>query len=279
MKSSRPFPGFWQTIAILFFIAVLQLVAVSIFAAFGVYKLTPGHLAFVNFTTLSLGILLGFVFVRKSFAELFPLHIAPLNIIIPAVITISGAIILLSESDNLMRSIFPTPAWLVQIFEDLLDSQESPLGAFIALVVVAPLTEEFLFRGLILNGFLQRYSTWSAILLSAFLFAAFHFNPWQFIGAFILGIFFAWLYVKTRSLFLPILGHAINNALPLILSNIDLNISGFSSDLHDIVEFQPLWFDLLGVVLLTGGLWMLKSRFAAFSEAQSFRDTRPPQPQ
>lgn len=267
MKALDRFPGFWQTISILIFIAVLQLVAASIFAAFGIVKLTAGHLAFVNFITIYLGIILGLVLARKSFAETFPLRLTPLNVIASTVITVSGAIILLSESDNLMRSIFPPPEWLVRIFEDLMDTGGSPAGAVVALVIVAPLTEEFLFRGLILNGFLQRYSKWTAILLSAFLFGAFHFNPWQFIGAFTLGIFFAWLYVKTRSLFLPILGHALNNSLPLILSNTDVNIPGFSSELGDIVEFQPLWFDLFGVVLLAGGLWMLKRRVAIGSEA------------
>jgi membrane protease YdiL (CAAX protease family) len=260
MTEKPPFPGFWQTIGILLIIAILQFFAANIFAAWGITKLTPMHLAGVNFITIAIGLAIGLMLSKKSFAETFPLRPATSNVLFAAVAAFSGAIILLSESDNLMRSVFPPPAWLVEIFEDLTGGQASPIGSILALVIVAPVMEEFLFRGLILNGFLQRYSTWTAIFVSAFLFGAFHFNPWQFIGAFTLGILFAWMYVKTRSLFLPILGHALNNALPLVISSTDLRIRGFSSELGGAIEFQPLWFDLLGVILLLGGLWLLRSR-------------------
>jgi len=38
-------------------------------------------------------------------------------------------------------------------------------------------------------------------------------NPWQFIGAGLLGIIFGIVYYRTKSLFLPMLLHFLNNTL------------------------------------------------------------------
>lgn len=43
-----------------------------------------------------------------------------------------------------------------------------------------------------------------------------HLNPWQFVGALIIGIFSGWVYYKTRKLFLSILIHLVNNLVPFI---------------------------------------------------------------
>ena len=48
------------------------------------------------------------------------------------------------------------------------------------------------------------------------MFALFHLNPWQFPATFILGIVLGILMLRTRNIYLCILGHAINNGLVLI---------------------------------------------------------------
>ena len=44
----------------------------------------------------------------------------------------------------------------------------------VTIVVLAPITEELMFRGLVLRSFMRRMSFWPAALLSSLLFAAFH---------------------------------------------------------------------------------------------------------
>jgi len=135
--------------------------------------------------------------------------------------------------------------------------------AFVRLVViVAPLTEELLFRGLILRGLLRHYTTRTAIIASAVLFGVFHLNPWQFLGATVLGVLFAWIFVRTGSLYPCIFGHAFANGVPLIASVLKVDIVGFTSELTG-VEFQPLWFDALGLVLSAVGLWRLRRYFVS----------------
>jgi hypothetical protein len=124
------------------------------------------------------------------------------------------------------------------------------------------LTEEFLFRGLILRGYVSQYSVTRSMIVSAMLFGLFHFNIFQFVGATVLGILFAWWTVQTRSLIPALFGHALNNSLPIIYGRIlHLNIPGYASGNLDQVEFHPLWFDAIGLVLAACGLLMLQQMF------------------
>ena len=86
------------------------------------------------------------------------------------------------------------------------------------------------------------------------LFAIIHLNPWQFIGALLLGVIFGWWFVQTRSLIPCLFGHAVFNAFPLILRT-TVKIPGYTIGPN---TFQPLWFDILGLVLVgIGGLALI----------------------
>jgi membrane protease YdiL (CAAX protease family) len=87
-----------------------------------------------------------------------------------------------------------------------------PIGAA---VIVAPIAEEFLFRGY-LYGIVRRYlGPIAAILITSVLFALIHFNLLSFVPLLILAIAFALAYEATGNLFVPMVMHAIFNALNL----------------------------------------------------------------
>lgn len=77
--------------------------------------------------------------------------------------------------------------------------------------VIAPIGEELFFRGFLHNWLRNRLKMWPAILLSSFIFSAFHIIPLQALMAFPVGILTAWLYEKSKSLTAPILVHVTNN--------------------------------------------------------------------
>jgi membrane protease YdiL (CAAX protease family) len=176
-------------------------------------------------------------------------------------LTVVGTGLLLSELDNLFRTLLPMPAGMADFFMKLAGGRTSLWGSILVSVVIAPLTEESLFRGLILRGFLSRYTVNKAIIISAVLFGLFHLNPWQFLPATLLGVIFAWWFVRTGSLLPCLFGHALTNAVPLILMGIlHIEISGLTSEPTQ-VEFQPLWLDLIGLLCTASGIWLLIHRF------------------
>lgn len=108
-----------------------------------------------------------------------------------------------------LASIIPMPDVIKKVFVEF--SKRTGFFSFVAIVVAAPILEELVFRGIILDGFLKRYSPLKSILISSALFGVIHLNPWQFIGAMLGGCFSGWIYYKTRKLTLSILIHMVNN--------------------------------------------------------------------
>ncbi|MGG7179315.1 CPBP family intramembrane glutamic endopeptidase [Clostridium paraputrificum] len=104
---------------------------------------------------------------------------------------------------------------------DLLNSVEelvenNTLYFILSACIVAPIIEEVICRGIVMGGLLKKYSPKVSILLSAFLFAAAHGNIHQGVNAFILGALFGYIYYKTRSIYLTIFCHFVNNTIAFI---------------------------------------------------------------
>lgn len=118
-----------------------------------------------------------------------------------------------------LNSIMPeTPEWFEKAMEQIMDA---PVWiTLISVSIFAPLFEEWLCRGLVLRGLLQKTHPVSAILVSAAFFAILHMNPWQALPAFLLGVLFGYVYYKTGSLKLTMLMHCVNNTLAVVFSKI-----------------------------------------------------------
>lgn len=88
-------------------------------------------------------------------------------------------------------------------------------NVILAGVIIAPLCEEFLFRGFF-YGVGKRYvGAWISGLATALLFAAFHASLTSLPGLFVLAVAFTLAYERTGSLFVPITMHALFNATSL----------------------------------------------------------------
>ncbi len=129
----------------------------------------------------------------------------------------------------------PMPEFLEKVFENMLTN--SPVWvSLLSVSVLAPIFEEWLCRGMILRGLLQKMHPAWAMVISALCFALIHFNPWQAIPAFVLGILFAYVYYKTGSLKLTMLMHCVNNTFAVITAQFD-NLK----DLDSWAQVMELW--------------------------------------
>jgi membrane protease YdiL (CAAX protease family) len=106
-----------------------------------------------------------------------------------------------------------------EFFENLMAGlTDDPVVMVITAVIMAPIFEEIIFRGIIQKGMINNgVKPWKAILLASVLFGVIHGNPWQFVGATLLGTVLGLVYYKTRSLLLPMLLHGFNNLCSAIL--------------------------------------------------------------
>jgi membrane protease YdiL (CAAX protease family) len=158
----------------------------------------------------------GFRKSKAPFFNVFPLKAFNPLILIPITTFFWATHNLLEVVGAWMDKILPPPDWFWELFSKIFDSDFGWWGAFFKVAVIAPIIEELIFRGLILQGFRRNYNGFFAVFMSALLFALFHLNPWQFPATFILGLLLGWIMLRTNSILLAILGHSINNALVLL---------------------------------------------------------------
>jgi membrane protease YdiL (CAAX protease family) len=132
-----------------------------------------------------------------------------------------------------------------------------------SVVVVAPITEEFIFRGVLLHRWGVKWGIRPAIVMTSILFGMLHSN---LVGLFVFGVVMALLYLSTRSLLVPMVAHALNNA---IASGIDfLTAQPTANTLTTLAEFRANWW--LGLVcLLVSAPWVLRYVAYHWPDAQT----------
>ena len=244
----------WRVFAILWYI----LVRVTGFLLLA----HPAVFSLISLIPYGLILMIGFKRANTSFREICPLVPVRLSLLFPMALTIIGIFSLQFEIESWLR-FFPSPSeWSPEWYTDFLhnlvvvpnDLVIFPIWVVgIDFVIVGTLTDELLVRGLILRGFLSRYSARKAVLASALLPALIPFNPLNFSGPAMLGILLAWWFIQTRSMLPCFLGHAFYGAL-------------FVADIVLELEIYPLWWNLVGVILTPLGVWLLIRQFRKSSD-------------
>jgi len=90
------------------------------------------------------------------------------------------------------------------------------LAIFVS-VVVAPLAEEIFFRGFIYAALRDKIGIAWAALISSFIFAIFHGSLWMTVPILLLGLVLVYLYERENSIGPPIIFHALNNLVSLLI--------------------------------------------------------------
>lgn len=181
--------------------------------------------------------------IRKSKTKIVSFNVTVGNKRIFPFIAICSIVLLLGIVSPI-GNLIPMPESIKKAVMEL--GSQTGIFSFILMVVAAPILEELIFRGIILDGLLRVYSPVKSILVSSFLFGLVHLNPWQFVTGLIIGIFSGWVYYKTRSL------------LPSIIIHAAANLSGFGMRLildvdssmdKSLVEIYGGWTNLILTIL------------------------------
>ena len=131
--------------------------------------------------------------------------------------------------------------WILSEFNaDEATSPVSGVVTFILIVTLVPIYEEFLFRGLLLHRWSQKWGLRRGMVFSSLAFGVLHFD---LIGAFVFGYVMCILYLKTQTLLVPIVAHVINNAVAGTPELIDA-VSGMSvsGDALTLADLRSGWF-------------------------------------
>jgi len=227
--------GLGLAIAALALYAVGQLIPVLVVLAFGATSTFPGGLALVAVLGQVAGLVLVVALLRirriplrDTFGVTRPLRrlvLLGLGIGLASVIVnaLLGALVVVVTGAQDP----PEQA----LFDEVLSGGSRMLLAFVAAVLLAPLAEELLFRGLLYRALRRRQSVAVAALVSSLTFAFIHSEivvsqPLALINLTLLGVLWAVLYERTGSLIVPMIAHGVFNLLSvaqvLLLSRLGL---------------------------------------------------------
>lgn len=116
------------------------------------------------------------------------------------------------------------------IFNQITINARFKMTVFVGVVLFVGLTEEAVFRAWLLNATIEKLGSWPAILLNAVMFLSIHIPIWYYtnilsvpmkalqngITVFVLSIIFAWTFVKSRNIFVPMILHTSWDFLYLV---------------------------------------------------------------
>ncbi len=160
----------------------------------------------------------------------------------------------LSELTNVLAQIDPRFAFdeeaqtalrrMVQI-----DSLGSAIAVPLAVVAIPAVSEELLFRGLLLPGLAKRYGQGTGLALSSLLFGAMHVVPIAVVYASVAGLLLGLVRLRTRSVLPSIAMHGAFNAVPVLLSAQVARIEGFNTSGPDVYHL-PLPLTIGGALVV-----------------------------
>lgn len=194
----------------------------------------------------------------------------PLVALWPLALILAGSVTVFSEIYVIVQHVIPVPPEFEALLRELLqiDGTADLVFTVAVAVVLAPILEEALFRGVILHGLARRRGARSATLWTAAFFAFFHFyNPWQIVPTFFLGLLLAWVVLETRSLWSSIVLHSAFNGLSLSVFALSLAPPEASPPL---VATGVVLFLLLGSAALLAGLAWLEGMTGGGAYAESY---------
>lgn len=150
--------------------------------------------------------------------------------------------------------------------KQILDINTIPQLLFCLFVVglMAGLSEEMLFRGAMQRTMQDsRLGAHTAIWVTAIVFSAFHMQFFGFLPRMLLGAWLGYLFVWTRSLWVPIIAHTLNNSTVVVMSYLagkGVVPEGFGDNLGLPADGAFPWMATASLVLsIAIALWVARS--------------------
>ncbi len=158
-----------------------------------------------------------------------------------ALLFLAAHILIFGNTLGILIDKIEVSQWVVEAFDEMFIN---PIIAFLSICVIAPIFEEIIYRGIILEQLSKKYNSIISVTTSAVIFGLIHANLHQSVNAFFIGLIIGFIYIKTNSLLLCIFWHFANNFLVFISSMY------ITEAVSDVVLTVSIFQLLLGIILL-----------------------------
>lgn len=125
-------------------------------------------------------------------------------------------------------------------------------------VVFAPIFEEIICRGVVLESFRAKYGVWAGWICSSLFFGLIHGQVTAMFNASIMGLVLGYAYIRSNSIFSVIILHAFNNGLALALMTFGLVHSTFREMIPNAQLYWAVWA-VAFVIVAIGAVIMVRN--------------------
>ncbi|HLN75186.1 MAG TPA: hypothetical protein VK205_17970, partial [Prolixibacteraceae bacterium] len=92
---------------------------------------------------------------RVPLKELFPVRKFNVLILIPILVFLWAAHNIIGEINFQLEKVLPPPPWFIELFTRIFENDYGVYGAILKVVIIAPVIEEMIFRGIIMHGLMR----------------------------------------------------------------------------------------------------------------------------
>jgi membrane protease YdiL (CAAX protease family) len=167
-------------------------------------------------------------------------------------------------------SIFPALSFFQDLQEQMLEiitgfikSENAMFLGLIYIALVPAIFEEVMFRGYIQRALEKSWGIWAAIIVSAFMFGAYHLQPANLLPLSFLGFIFAYVTYISNSLIPAMILHFINNGSQVVYGSLNPEFLEQASS----ADIPLPWFMIILSVIVTTALLLLMHKMKMKSEA------------
>lgn len=143
---------------------------------------------------------------------------------------------------------------LLLLMPDVPDTIGRGSFAIITTVMIAPLMEEFLCRGIVLESLRAKYGVIMAWIASSLFFALIHGHVTAGVNALVIGSIIGYIYLRSNSLFGAVILHAMNNMLAIATISLGMGDTTLSQLIPD--NYYRITY-LVAVAICTAGAVIL----------------------
>lgn len=234
------------TIIAVFVVANIQ---VSSFMLENYPEFTNGIIACLSYTCASV-LTFAYTYVVMLVGKIYVPSLKPeISKLNPRVIVL-GFVMILAMNIVLRPLVDMVPAEYMEVLDKYMNNG---FWAMVVAVIVAPIFEEFLFRGVVQTNLIRSFGVYVGIVVGALVFGAMHVIPQQMISGAGAGLVFGSIYYLTGSFNTVIAIHFVNNGFTYLLFMLFSDANQFENYVLENTTVRVVVYSVSLIILILGG--------------------------
>ena len=200
-------------------------------------------------------------YMKSDRKKLFNLQKPKKEMLLGSILLYIGTYFVMFVLGSVLMQVFPdSTQGLEMAFDEMINHHV--IAVTLVIAVMPAIGEELLFRGLVFGSLRNRYKIGWAILITGFLFGAFHTSIVKLIPTGMLGACFAYVVYKSGSIFVSMALHFVNNFVSVLAMKYPVTIEKFLPFLtqEEFTTAELLVITVVGIAFTVAGFMFMNRK-------------------